>query len=116
MHLKRSLNVGRLFLAFLLLVWVAGCAGHLFKGEQPAPIPVTVLFFNDLHGHLMPFEIKSGEGRQEVGGIARMAAVIRDIRAENNRKDVRTLVLVAGDILQGTPMSTVFRASRMSNA
>jgi len=57
----------------------------------------------------MPFEVKSGEGRLEVGGIARMAALIRDIRAENSRKDVRTFVLVAGDILQGTPMSTVFR-------
>ncbi len=109
MHMKRSLNAVRLFLAFLLLVWIAGCAGHLSKGEQPAPIPVTILFFNDLHGHLMPFEIKSEKGRQEVGGIARMAAVIRDIRAENSRKNVRTLVLVAGDILQGTPMSTVFR-------
>jgi 2',3'-cyclic-nucleotide 2'-phosphodiesterase (5'-nucleotidase family) len=70
---------------------------------------LTVLFFNDLHGHLMPFEIKGDEGRkEEVGGIARMATLIRAIRAENSRKQIRTLVLVAGDILQGTPMSTVF--------
>jgi 5'-nucleotidase / UDP-sugar diphosphatase len=109
MHLKRSLSAVRLFLALLLLVWATGCAGHLTTGAPPAPVPVTVLFFNDLHGHLLPFEIKSGEGRQEVGGIARMAAVIRDIRAQNSRKGVRTLVLVAGDILQGTPLSTVFR-------
>ena len=109
MHLKRSLTAVRLFLVFLLLFWVTGCAGHLSKGAQPAPIPVTILFFNDLHGHLMPFEVKSGEGRLEVGGIARMAALIRDIRAENSRKHVHTLVLVAGDIMQGTPMSTVFR-------
>jgi 5'-nucleotidase/UDP-sugar diphosphatase len=109
MHLKRSLSAARLFLALLLLVWVAGCAGHLSRGEQPAPIPVTILFFNDPHGHLMPFEIKSGEGQREAGGIARMAALIRDIRAENSRKQIRTLVLAAGDILQGTPMSTVFR-------
>ncbi len=109
MHLKRPLTVVRLFLAFLLLVWVAGCTGHLSQGRQPAPIPVTILFFNDLHGYLTPFEIKSEKGRQEAGGIARMAALIRDIRAENSRKNVRTLVLVAGDILQGTPMSTVFR-------
>ncbi len=109
MHMKRSLYAVKLFLVFLLLIWTAGCAAHLSKGEQPAPIPVTVLFFNDLHGHLMPFEIKSEKGREDVGGIARMAAVIRDIRAENSHKNIRTLVLVAGDILQGTPMSTVFR-------
>ncbi len=109
MHLKRPLTAARLFLAFLLLFWVAGCAGHLSRGDLPAPVPVTILFFNDPHGHLTPFEIKSEKGRQEVGGIARMAALIRDIRSENNRKNIRTLVLVAGDILQGTPMSTVFR-------
>ncbi|MCE5265581.1 MAG: 5'-nucleotidase C-terminal domain-containing protein [Deltaproteobacteria bacterium] len=110
MHLKRSLTAARLFLALLLLVWVAGCTGHLpGAGGQPAPVTVTILFFNDLHGNLLPFEIKSGDKKQEVGGIARMAALVRDIRAENSRRDVRTLVLVAGDILQGTPMSTVFR-------
>lgn len=108
-HLQRPLNTARLFLAFWLLVWVAGCAGPLSKGVQPASIPVTILFFNDLHGYLTPFEIKSEKGRQEAGGIARMAALVRDIRAENSRKKVRTLVLAAGDILQGTPMSTVFR-------
>jgi 5'-nucleotidase / UDP-sugar diphosphatase len=108
--LKRSLSAVRLFLALLLLVWAAGCTGHLpAAGGQPAPVPVTILFFNDLHGNLAPFEIKSAEGKQEVGGIARMAALVRDIRAENSRRDARTLVLVAGDILQGTPMSTVFR-------
>jgi 5'-nucleotidase/UDP-sugar diphosphatase len=109
MHLKRPLSTVRVFLAFLLLVWAAGCTGHLSRGEQPAPIPITILFFNDPHGHLTPFEIKSEKGRREAGGIARMAALIRDIRAENSRKHVRTLVLTAGDILQGTPMSTVFR-------
>ncbi len=112
MHLKRFWTAAGLFLTLLLLVWTAGCASHQSAaGGQPAPVPVpvTILFFNDLHGNLMPFEIKSGEKKQEVGGIARMAAVVRDIRAENSRSGVRTLVLVAGDILQGTPMSTVFR-------
>jgi len=109
MHGKRFLAALRFFLACLLLLWATGCAGHWFTGEPPAPVPVTILFFNDLHGHLQPFEIKGGEGRQEAGGIARMASLVRQIREENSRKNVRTLVLVAGDILQGTPMSTVFR-------
>ncbi|MDA8127069.1 MAG: 5'-nucleotidase C-terminal domain-containing protein, partial [Deltaproteobacteria bacterium] len=84
-------------------------AGHVTTAASPVPVPVTVLFFNDLHGYLQPFEIKSGEKPQEVGGIARLATLIREIRAENSRKGVRTLVLVAGDLLQGTPLSTVFR-------
>ena len=109
MHLKQSLNTIRLFLVFSLLVSTAGCAGLLLKGEPPPPVPLTILFFNDLHGYLMPFETKGEKGRQEVGGIARIAALIRDIRMENSRQNVRTLVLVAGDLLQGTPMSTMFR-------
>jgi len=109
MLLNRSLNAVRIFLTLLVLIWAAGCAGHLSRGVPPEPIPLTILFFNDPHGHLVPFEIKSREKKEEVGGIARMAAVVRDIRAENSRKNVRTLLLVAGDLLQGTPMSTVFR-------
>ena len=59
MHIKRSLKtVGMLWL-FLLLAWVAGCAGNPADIGPSAPIPVTVLFFNDPHGYLMPFEIKS---------------------------------------------------------
>ncbi len=82
-----------------MLVGVAGCTGHLSRGVPPEPIPLTILFFNDPHGHLMPFEIKSGDKKEEVGGIARMAAVVRDIRAENSRKNAYTLLLVAGDLL-----------------
>lgn len=109
MPMKRFSRAAVLCLATLLLAGISGCAVLPFGGGSPAPVPVTILFFNDLHGHLMPFEIKGEKGREEVGGIARMAALIRDIRAENGRRNVRTLVLMAGDMLQGTPMSTVFR-------
>jgi 2',3'-cyclic-nucleotide 2'-phosphodiesterase (5'-nucleotidase family) len=44
-----------------------------------------------------------------VGGVARIAALIKNIREENQSKGIRTFVMIAGDILQGTPMSTVFR-------
>jgi len=109
MNAKRFLKTAGMLWLFLLLAWVAGCAGNPADIGPSAPIPVTVLFFNDLHGYLMPFEIKSEDGRQEVGGIARMATLIHEIREENSRRQAHTLVLVAGDILQGTPMSTVFR-------
>lgn len=106
----RKLKIAlRFLLTLLLLLGVAGCAGHHPAADPPEPIPVTILFFNDLHGFLLPFEVKDGQGRQEVGGIARMATLIRDVRAQNSRRKVRTVVLVAGDILQGTPLSTVFR-------
>jgi 2',3'-cyclic-nucleotide 2'-phosphodiesterase (5'-nucleotidase family) len=99
----------RLVLVALLLSCLAGHVAAVSPERPAEPVALTVLFFNDLHGHLMPFEIKGEKGVEEVGGIARLATLIRRIREENSRKQVRTLVLVAGDILQGTPMSTIFK-------
>lgn len=99
----------RFLLVALLLACLVACAGAPPTVSPPEPISLTILFFNDLHGHLMPFEIKGENGVEEVGGIARMATLIRQIRKENSHNQTRTLVLAAGDILQGTPMSTVFK-------
>lgn len=108
----------RRILGWLLLLMFAAGAGCICprkvvgpseRTERP-PLLLTVLFFNDLHGHLLPFTVKQEDGsRVEVGGIARMATLVRSIRTENRNKGAHTLLLVAGDILQGTPMSTVFR-------
>lgn len=96
------------YLLLCLIVVIPG--GNAWCGSvSRKPVQVCVLFFNDLHGHLTPFEIEKEGAHTEVGGIARMAALIRDIRSENTRNRVTTLVLVAGDILQGTPLSTVFK-------
>lgn len=69
----------------------------------------TILFFNDIHGYLEPFTIKTDQGRSEVGGVARMMTLIKSIKTANQNRNVTTLVLIAGDILQGTPMSTIFK-------
>lgn len=92
--------------AVALFAW--GCASGTPTQMRP-PIPVTVLFFNDLHGYLQPFVVKTDKGKAEVGGIARLATLVKKIRADNTRVGAKTLVLFAGDMLQGTPLSTVFR-------
>lgn len=99
-----------IIVAVFVCLLMGGCAGQ-DDVPPPAPIDVSVLFFNDLHGHLLPFEIKTADGVRQVGGIARVATLIRRIREHNNAKQIRTVVLVAGDILQGTPMSTVFKGA-----
>ncbi len=103
-------HIFKFVLVFSLLVsFVAGCGGLRKDGTGDGPVAFTVLFFNDIHGHLMPFEIKTEDGKQkEVGGIARLASLAGEIRASNADHGIRTVLLVAGDILQGTPMSTVF--------
>jgi 5'-nucleotidase/UDP-sugar diphosphatase len=69
------------------------------------PQYVTVLHFNDFHGQLLPLPVKD-DG--EVGGISRIATLVEQTRAWNEPHHVFTLLLEAGDILQGTPLSTVF--------
>ena len=79
--------------AFLLL-WAA----------QAHPQYLTILHFNDLHGQLLPREVKG----ESIGGMARIATMVAGTRGWNRAHDVTTLLLEAGDILQGTPLSTVF--------
>ncbi|MGD8549126.1 MAG: 5'-nucleotidase C-terminal domain-containing protein [Desulfobacterales bacterium] len=97
-----------LFLIITVTVVAAFVPMRSFTGEKP-PLNITVLFFNDSHGHLRSFKVKTDTGKVEVGGIARLAELVENIRVENNHKGVRTFLLLAGDILQGTPMSTVFQ-------
>ena len=72
-----------------------------------APLPVrpaaaeirslTILHINDLHARMMPLENKHG-------GFAYLASVIRRERAGCND----CILLNAGDVAQGTPVSTIF--------
>ena len=72
-------------------------------------IRLCILFFNDLHGHLMPFDVEKDGQKESVGGIARIATLVNTLREQNRKEGIKTYVLLARDILQGTPLSTVFK-------
>lgn len=78
------------------------CAGAAWASQ-----PFTILFFNDFHARLEPFKVPGVEG--EVGGLARLAGLADEVRAENEAAGVSTFLLIAGDVLQGTPYSTVYQ-------
>ncbi len=78
----------RVLLALLLLL-----AGAAWAQEKP----LTILHFNDLHAALIP---DSGQR----GGLAYLAATIRREEANCNS----CILLSAGDLVQGTPVSTMF--------
>ncbi len=59
---------------------------------------LTILHTNDVHSHIDPFPPDHSRSAN-MGGVARRAALIEQIRAENPN----TLLLDAGDIFQGTP-------------
>ncbi len=82
----------RLLAASLILLFIPA---RLLARE----VPITILHTCDLHGNVLPTE--SYEGRTNLGGIARCATVIRQVRAEQPN----TLLLDAGDTIQGTAIS-----------
>ncbi|MFA5812183.1 MAG: 5'-nucleotidase C-terminal domain-containing protein [bacterium] len=67
-----------------------------------APTHLTILHFNDLHGHL---EAEANGS----GGAARIAAIVKSIEAENTKKGWDTIVLHGGDALTGSTLSKEFR-------
>jgi len=84
-----------------LLMLVPGCA------ESPRPDPgagagveLTILHINDLHARLLP------DARGE-GGFAYLATVLERERAATTAH----LTLHAGDMVQGTPVSTLFEGT-----
>jgi 2',3'-cyclic-nucleotide 2'-phosphodiesterase (5'-nucleotidase family) len=69
-------------------------------GAQNATRPLTILHSNDLHAHLVPDD-------RDRGGFARLATAIRQQKANC----AACLYLNAGDLVQGTPVSTLFHGT-----
>jgi len=78
-------------------------------GAALAGQPFTLLFFNDFHARLEPFTLPGDTA--EVGGLARLAGLADQIRAANEAAGVPTFLVIAGDVLQGTPFSTVYKGA-----
>jgi 2',3'-cyclic-nucleotide 2'-phosphodiesterase (5'-nucleotidase family) len=77
-----------------------GAAASLCGAGEDAPTirPLTILHTNDLHARLAP-------DNRDRGGFARLATLIRREKAAS----AGALVLDAGDLVQGTPVSTIYR-------
>ena len=71
---------------------------------QWAPAQLTILHTNDVHSRLDPFPMDGGRN-QGLGGVAARAALIREIRAQQEH----VLLLDAGDIFQGTPYFNLYK-------
>ena len=64
---------------------------------------LTILHTNDVHSRIDPFP-EDGSRNAGLGGVARRATLIKQIRAEEEQ----VLLLDAGDIFQGTPYFNLY--------
>ncbi len=92
--------------ALVLLVFSAILSGTAFSAAPAEPgVKLTILHVNDTHGHLNPFVDKAADAKNPVGGVAYLALLVTRER-DANRGGV--VLLSAGDMFQGTPISNLF--------
>ncbi len=72
-------------------------------GAQAADTTITILHTNDTHSQIDP--LPPNDRNAGKGGAARRATLVRRIRQENPN----TLLVDAGDVLQGTPYFNFYR-------
>lgn len=92
-----------LFLILYILVfssWPTAQSGQ-------ADIELTILYTNDHHARLLPFDIS---GQKQVGGLAARKTLCDEIKAEVDGKAGYLLMLDGGDINTGEPISDMFTA------
>lgn len=90
-------------LTFLIVSGIAiVCAAGDWALAASAGQVLTILHTSEHHGQVLPIE-RMGQPRE--GGMAGRATIIEDVR----KAQPDTVVLDSGDLLIGTPMSSVFR-------
>jgi 2',3'-cyclic-nucleotide 2'-phosphodiesterase (5'-nucleotidase family) len=104
---KRALTSSTTGLFFLILVLLLPAVLLLSSAAiaRQAEISLTILHVNDTHGHITPYQDKSVDPERPVGGAEYLAKMIETERAANPDG---TILLSAGDMFQGTPVSNLF--------
>jgi 5'-nucleotidase/UDP-sugar diphosphatase len=107
--LKRAVSTAFAAALFFLALVLPPQIPSVFAEQSQRPVVnLTILHVNDTHGHILPFVPflhKVAGGGQKAGGAAYLATMIENERAANPEG---TLLLSAGDMFQGTPVSNLF--------
>lgn len=85
-----------------LISWILALAA--LSPAEAREVRVTVVFTNDIHGHLFPGrdDLAQGEPRPILGGGRALARLVAQARADRS-KDGGVLLLDGGDIFHGSP-------------
>jgi 5'-nucleotidase len=76
---------------------------ELISGHALADTIITILHTNDTHSQIDP--LPANDANAGKGGVARRATLVKRIRKENPN----TLLVDAGDVMQGTPYFNFYR-------
>lgn len=101
-RIRQFRQMMRLAAGILLIFLIAsGC------GRSVATREITVVYTNDLHGHILPERVRDWSNK--TGGYAVFAGWLKGVRLENSEKKIPTLLLDAGDIFTGTVEGSITR-------
>jgi 5'-nucleotidase/UDP-sugar diphosphatase len=113
-------TVRAVVLSLLFFAWpgVFVATAQSVPPAQASTIPLAILHTNDTHGHLLPFSYPTvlPEGsdlamlkeRTDIGGIARRATLVRQVREQLGARNTTVWLVDAGDFSDGTPTSTEY--------
>ena len=76
---------------------------ELISGYAAADTIITILHTNDTHSQIEP--LPANDANAGKGGVARRATLVKRVRQENPN----TLLVDAGDVMQGTPYFNFYR-------
>jgi 5'-nucleotidase / UDP-sugar diphosphatase len=104
--------------AILAVVLAIFVGAGLVTAQSPQTVALTILHTNDTHGHLRPFsypsivqpgsELEGLKVRTNIGGIARRATLVRQVREAQKAKGITTWLVDVGDYSDGSPFSTEY--------
>ena len=93
------------FLASVLAAAALALSPSPAMAARQSEINLTILHVNDTHGHIVPYLDKSIDPEKQVSGAEYLAKMVELERAANPDG---TILLSAGDMFQGTPISNLF--------
>lgn len=103
----RTAAFGRTIQSALLIALVFLFPSIALSEKTNDLLRLTILHMNDPHAYYEPYKKKGMSGL--IGGFGKAMHILRQVEKETKAQGRHDLVFMAGDLLMGTPFSTVYK-------